>query len=159
MGSILSDTLDNANPQEVKMVIADMISKKAAAAAALLSLSACLLGTTSAEAGLVAEKWYFGSWNCLIDGRPSTMVWKAVDDTQQTCSGSVCTQTSGVAIRGWFRERGGPWVRLYLADSTDRGIAMMYNNVDPWVLNRREPGHAVGHTTWHGNRYPLECRK
>ena len=37
MGSILSDTLDNANPQEVKMVIADMISKKAAAAAALLS--------------------------------------------------------------------------------------------------------------------------
>jgi hypothetical protein len=139
------------------MTIADVILRKKVAAAIVLSFT--LLGAASAQAGLVAEKWYFGTWNCLIDGRPSTMVWKVVDAPQQTCNGSVCTQNSDVAIRGWFREKRGPWVRLFLADSTDRGIAMMYNNVDPWVLNRREPGHAVGHTTWHGNRYPLECRK
>jgi hypothetical protein len=36
---------------------------------------------------------------------------------------------------------------------------MLYNNVDPWVLNRRGARAAAGHTTWQGGRYPLSCNK
>jgi hypothetical protein len=112
-----------------------------------------------AEASQIATQWYFGQWSCMIDGRPATMVWKVVNASEQTCNGGACTQTSGVRVVGWFKERTGPWVRLYRAGSSDVGLRILYNNVDPWVLNRKQPGYAVGHTTWQGQRYPLECRK
>ena len=124
-------------------------------AAALLALA---FGV-EANASQVVGQWYFGRWSCLIDGRPSTMLWQVANDSQQTCSGGVCSQTSGVKIVGWFKERTGPWVRLYRHRSSDVGLAMLYNNVDPWVLNRRGPSQAVGHTTWQGGRYPLVCNK
>jgi hypothetical protein len=121
----------------------------------------CLVGMGSAqgEASQVITQWYFGRWSCTIDGRPATMVWKVVDDPQQTCSDGVCTQTSGVKVVGWFKERTGPWVPLALAGASDRGLRMRYNHVDPWVLNRQSPSTASGHTTWQGHRYPLECSK
>ena len=118
-----------------------------------------MLGLAEAHASMVPREWYFGRWSCLIDGRPSTMVWRVVDNPQQSCDGNSCTQSSGVRIVGQFRERTGPWVPLIRVRSSSVGLAMRYNNVDPWVLNRAGPGTAVGHTTWRGGRYPLECRQ
>jgi hypothetical protein len=123
---------------------------------AALLLLAC---GAEANASLVVRQWYHGRWSCLIDGRPSHMDWKQVNATRQTCSGGVCTQVPEVRQVGWFWDRSGPWVRLYYAGSSDRGLSMLHANRDPWVLNRTSASQAIGHTTWQGRRYPLSCNK
>jgi hypothetical protein len=124
-------------------------------AAAMLS---AVVGA-DAQASQTTTQWYFGRWSCSIDGRPATMVWEVRDDPQTSCNGNTCSTSSGVKVVGFFKERTGPWVRLYRVRSSDVGLAMLYNNVDAWVLNRRGARAAAGHTTWQGGRYPLSCNK
>ncbi|GFE72263.1 hypothetical protein CFPU101_48730 [Chroococcus sp. FPU101] len=59
------------------------------------------------------------------------MVWEVKNDSQQTCDGEVCSQTSGVKVVGWFREQqqNSPWVRLYSRGSTNTGLRMLYTGV------------------------------
>jgi hypothetical protein len=129
--------------------------RKTVYAAALMALAFA----AEANASQVVTPWYYGRWSCLIDGRPSTMLWRTENDSRQTCRGGVCSQTSGVKIAGYFKERTGPWVKLQRVRASDVGLAMLYNNTDPWVLNRNGAGAARGHTTWQGSRYPLVCNK
>lgn len=124
-------------------------------ATALMSI----LAAAEAQASQAVTQWYFGRWSCSIDGRPSTMVWEVRNDTQTSCNGGTCSTSAGVKVVGFFKERTGPWVRLHRVRSSDVGLAMRYNNVDPWILNRRGARSAVGHTTWQGGRFPLSCNK
>lgn len=123
----------------------------------VLALSA----SSSAFAGLVAKQWYHGWWDCNIDGRPARMVWEVVDDSKTTCSGDICSTTSGVKTIGWFSDNGGPWVRLginYGWDSNRLGIRYMGQEPDNWYLDFNSQNiTAVGKTTWRGQQYPLSC--
>ena len=115
----------------------------------------------SAQASQVPLQWYFGKWNCSIDGRQAKMQWLVVDDPQTTCSGGVCSSSSGVKVVGRFSDNGSAWVPLskrYLRGN-DFGIRYLGAEQDNWML-RYQPRSkvAAGWTTWRGNRYPLECR-
>jgi len=68
------------------------------------------LGTTNASQ--VVTQWYFGSWDCNIDGRNAKMQWLVVDDPQTQCDGDVCRTTSGVKVVGQFSDNGSAWVSL-----------------------------------------------
>lgn len=46
-----------------------------------------LMAGQCANASLTVSQWYFGSWNCRIDGRPARMVWRVVDDPQTNVLG------------------------------------------------------------------------
>jgi hypothetical protein len=124
-----------------------------------LAAFALLAGASAAQGSTGSGEWFHGRWACTIDGRPSTMVWRIVDDPRTTCSGRICTSTSGVRTAGFFKERTGPWVPLRRVGSSATGLRIVHNEADPWVLNRRGPNLAQGHTTWRGGRYPLSCRR
>ena len=47
------------------------------------------VGANHASASQAVSQWYFGLWNCNIDGRPAQMQWYVVDDPQTTCSDGV----------------------------------------------------------------------
>jgi Family of unknown function (DUF6006) len=116
-----------------------------------------------AKAGLVASEWFFGLWDCNIDGRPAQMQWRVVDDSQTTCSGDVCSTTSGVRIAGRFSDNGSAWVPLEKRFSSrkkqDLGIRYLGGEKDNWYLKYNSLTKvADGWTTWRGNRYPLQCR-
>jgi Family of unknown function (DUF6006) len=114
----------------------------------------------NAQASQVLSQWYFGKWNCTIDGRPAKMQWLVVDDPQTTCSGDVCSSSSGVKVVGRFSDNGSAWVPLskrYLRGN-EFGIRYLGAEQNNWML-RYQPSTkvAAGWTTWRGNRYPLQC--
>ena len=117
-----------------------------------------------ANSSQVVREWYFGTWDCNIDGRPAQMQWYVVDDPQTTCNGDICSSTSGVRVVGRFSDNGGPWVPLAKRSSNSRtselGIRYLGNEQDNWYLKYNNRTRvADGWTTWRGNRYPLQCQK
>ncbi|MBD2343873.1 DUF6006 family protein [Anabaena subtropica] len=123
-----------------------------------------ILVSNNAEASQIASEWFFGSWNCNIDGRPAQMEWKVVDDPKTTCSGGVCSRTSGVRLVGRFSDNGSAWVplgrRFSSRQKQDLGIRYLGTEQDNWYLRYNSSTRiANGWTTWRGNRYPLQCRK
>ena len=112
-----------------------------------------------AQASMGVTQWFNGTWNCTIDGRPSVMRWRYVDDSQTNCSGGVCSSTSGVALRGSFSDNGSPFVRLTRITSSSTVLTMRHPDGNRWRLDMRAPGRATGYTTWNGQRYPLICNR
>lgn len=122
-----------------------------------------VLASPQAKAGLVVSEWFFGRWDCNIDGRPAQMQWKVVDDSQTTCSGDTCSTTSGVRIAGWFSDNGSAWVplkkRFANTQRQELGIRYLGKEQDNWYLKYNSRTKvADGWTTWRGQRYPLQCR-
>jgi Family of unknown function (DUF6006) len=117
-------------------------------------------GGSEAIASQAVSQWYFGKWNCTIDGRPAKMQWLVVDDSQTSCSGKVCSSSSGVKVVGEFSDNGGAWVPLAkrYVQGNEFGIRYLGREQDNWLL-RYNPKSKVasGWTTWRGNRYPLQC--
>jgi hypothetical protein len=114
----------------------------------------------AAQASQVQSQWYFGKWDCSIDGRPAKMQWLVVDDPQTSCSGNVCSSSSGVKVVGRFSDNGSAWVPLsknYLRGN-DFGIRYQGAEPDNWFL-RYTPSTKVasGWTTWRNQKYPLQC--
>jgi len=113
-----------------------------------------------AGASQVASKWYFGIWDCRIDGRPARMQWRVVDDPQTRCDGNVCSSTSGVKVVGRFSDHGSAWVPLGIRSDRGNTLGIRYLGAeqDNWSL-RYNPSTRVaqGATTWHGQNYPLVC--
>jgi hypothetical protein len=123
-----------------------------------------VLVSSHAQAGLIASEWFFGLWDCNIDGRPAKMEWKVVNDPQTTCNGNICSTTSGVRLVGRFSDNGSAWVPLGKRFSSpqrqDLGIRYLGAEQDNWYLRYNSRTRiADGWTTWRGNRYPLQCRK
>jgi hypothetical protein len=130
-----------------------------------LSLAAVAVGVCALPslglASMVARDWYFGNWDCNIDGRAARMQWRVVDDPQTTCNGDVCSTTSGVKVVGRFSDRGSAWVPLTKrwSNRSEIGIRYLGAEQDNWYLRfDRNTRTATGWTTWRGNRYPLQCR-
>lgn len=115
---------------------------------------------SSAQASQAVSQWYFGKWDCSIDGRAAKMQWLVVDDPQTSCRGDVCTSSSGVKVVGRFSDNGGAWVPLAKRYQNGNifGIRYLGNEQDDWLL-RYNPSTktASGWTTWRGNKYPLQC--
>ena len=125
---------------------------------ALLPLT--LSFSIGAQASQVPSQWYFGKWDCSIDGRPAKMQWLVVDDPQTSCSGNVCSSSSGVKVVGRFSDNGSAWVPLgknYIRGN-DFGIRYQGAEPDNWFL-RYNPSTKVasGWTTWRNHKYPLQC--
>ncbi|MBD2592777.1 hypothetical protein H6G74_00335 [Nostoc spongiaeforme FACHB-130] len=123
-----------------------------------------LLLSSHTQASQIVGEWFFGSWDCNIDGRPARMEWKVVDDPQTNCNGNICSTTSGVRLLGRFSDNGSAWVPLAKRFSSSRrqdlGIRYLGAEQDNWYLKyNSQTRHAEGWTTWRGNRYPLQCRK
>jgi len=119
-----------------------------------------LLSTlATSHASQVAGAWYFGTWSCVIDGRAARMVWQVVDDPQTSCSGNICSTSSGVAVRGWFKDGGGPWVKLMNRSASGPDLRFTYTGDNTRWFLRYDPstGVATGNTIWRGNTYPLQC--
>ncbi len=131
-----------------------------------LGAGICALGLfgalNSADASLVVQEWFFGKWDCHIDGRPAKMQWYVVDDPQTTCNGNICTSTDGVRVVGRFSDNGSPWVSLAKRYSTRRqelGIRYLGREQDDWYLKYNSKTQvADGWTTWRKKRYPLQCQ-
>jgi hypothetical protein len=122
-----------------------------------------VLVSSHATASQVASEWFFGLWDCNIDGRPARMQWRVVDDPQTTCNGNVCSSTSGVKVVGRFSDNGGGWVPLEKRFSNrqkqELGIRYLGREQDNWYLKYDTRTQvATGWTTWRGTRYPLQCR-
>ncbi len=134
-------------------------------------LQKCLLGFMLIPAGFlfnpstinasqVAREWYFGLWDCNIDGRPAKMEWYVVNDPQTTCNNGVCSSTSGVKVLGRFSDNNSPWVPLAKRSSNSTSISIRYlgQEQDNWYLKYNvNSGRANGWTTWRNKRYPLSC--
>lgn len=139
----------------------NQLLRKRALGVALVPLS-ILLTISAAQASQVASEWFFGNWNCQIDGRPAKMQWQVVNDPQTHCEGGVCSSTSGVKVVGRFSDNGGPWVPLVKRYRHGNDFGIRYQGAEPdnWFL-RYDPRWktATGWTTWRGNRYPLQCQK
>ena len=122
----------------------------------LLSL-ACVRET--AQASLTPTQWFFGNWNCSIDGRPTRMNWRVANDTQVDCAGGVCTVVNGVKVVGRFSDSGSAWIPLKRTASTGTTLSIRYmgREQDNWFLRRTAARQADGWTTWRGSRYPLKC--
>lgn len=128
---------------------------------AIAAACALAFGSIPAAAGL-APGWWGGTWACTIDGRPATMKWAVVDDSQTTCSGGVCTSTSGVKWKGSFSDNGSQWVALTNARTGNQGgLYFRHADGNQWYLPKPAGGNGrtTGWTTWNGRRYPLSCQR
>ena len=126
---------------------------------ALFSLSTAIL-PHPATASTIATQWFFGNWDCLIDGRPAQMQWSVVNNPQTQCNGDVCSTTSGVKLVGRFSDSRSPWVNLskQWSNRSELGIRYLGREQDNWYLRQDSRTKiATGWTTWRGNRYPLQC--
>lgn len=127
---------------------------------ALFSLSTAIL-PQPATASTIATQWFFGNWDCLIDGRPAQMQWSVVNNPQTQCKGDVCSTTSGVKLVGRFSDSRSPWVNLskQWSNRSELGIRYLGREQDNWYLRQDSRTKiATGWTTWRGNRYSLQCR-
>ncbi len=134
-------------------------------------LQKCLLGLMLIPSGLLfnprtinasqaVTQWYFGTWDCNIDGRSAKMQWLVVDDPQTHCDGEVCSTTSGVKVVGHFSDNGSAWVPLAKSSANSSSLSIRYlgQEQNNWFLRyNANSGQAAGWTTWRGKRYPLSC--
>lgn len=121
----------------------------------VLALSFAISGP--ALAGQVAG-WWGGAWACNIDGRPAHMKWVAVDDSQTTCDGDICTTSSGARWKGSFSDNGSRWVPLTNPrQGTRGGLFFQHADGNQWYLARPVDNKTKGWTTWNAQRYSLSC--
>lgn len=133
--------------------------KKGLLGVAIASLAVMAL-PTRAQASMLVSEWFFGRWDCRIDGRPAQMQWLVVNDPQTRCDGDICSTTSGVKLVGRFSDNGSAWVPLakQWSNRTDLGIRYLGREPDNWFLRYSDRTRvATGWTTWRGSRYPLSC--
>jgi hypothetical protein len=125
-----------------------------------LCLSLLLFGSTgSASAGQVSG-WWYGDWNCLIDGRSARMQWRVVEAPDTTCSGDACSSTSAVRWDGRFSDSGSRWVALTNPRKGSRGgVFFRHADGNQWYLAVPAGRTTRGWTTWRGQRYDLSCTK
>jgi hypothetical protein len=120
-------------------------------------LALCLVTGTSAIAGQVAG-WWGGNWACNIDGRPARMKWIAVDDSQTSCDGNICTTSTGARWKGSFSDNGSRWVPLTDARRGNQGgLYFRHADGNQWYLPQPVNNRTKGWTTWNGQRYALSC--
>lgn len=124
---------------------------------AFCSLTLCIFVFSPADAS-TAFGWWGGAWTCSIDGRPARMQWSAVDDSEATCDGDVCSSTSGARWRGSFSDNGSRWVPLTNPRKGNKG-GLFFRHADgnQWYLPAPTGNKTIGWTTWNGSRYPLSC--
>jgi hypothetical protein len=106
--------------------------------------------------------WFLGNWDCNIDGRPGRMQWKVVSTNDGSCNGNVCTSSSGIALKGWISDNGQKWAPMGMKRSNQQEAFFHYKGgeQDTWYLRYDNSTRvASGNTTWHGNPYPLQCKK
>lgn len=114
--------------------------------------------SNSATASQLVGRWWDGSWNCNIDGRPARMRWNIVDDSRTTCNGSICTTTSGVRRQGSFSDNGSRWVPLSdPREGNQGGLYFRHADGNQWYLPKPTGNRTTGWTTWNGQRYSLSC--
>ncbi|SMB97226.1 DUF6006 family protein [Deinococcus hopiensis] len=120
-----------------------------------LMTPAVLAHPSAACASQVAGAWPHGRWSRVIGGRAAQMAWEVVDDSQRTCSGDVCSASSGVGVRGRFRDGSGPWVKPIhrSAAGTELHFTCAGNNTR-WFLRYDATRTANGNTVWRGNPSP-----
>ena len=97
--------------------------------------------------------WFLGTWNCSIDGRPSTIIWN------KCTSGANCV----AGVYGQFKEslasHSHGWVDLRIGSYNANAINFTYTGDNtPWFLTGSS-NYVSGHTTWNGNQYPLSCSR
>ena len=92
----------------------------------MLIPSGILLNSRTINASQVANQWYFGLWDCNIDGRNAKMQWLVVDDPQTSCNGDVCSTTSGVKVVGRFSDNGSAWVSLAKRSANSTSLSIRY---------------------------------
>jgi hypothetical protein len=120
-------------------------------------LACCLVTGTPAIAGQVAG-WWGGNWACNIDGRPARMKWVAVDDSQTSCDGDVCSTSTGARWKGSFSDNGSRWVPLTDPRRGNRGgLYFRHADGNQWYLATPVNNSTKGWTTWQGQRYSLSC--
>ena len=136
-----------------------MIKKQRSILTAFRGLTLCFVVFAPAHAGQVPG-WWGGTWTCNIDGRPARMKWSAVDDSETTCNGDVCSSTSGVRWQGSFSDNGSRWVPLTDPSKGKKG-GLFFRHADgnQWYLPEPKRNKTTGWTTWNGRRYPLSCWK
>lgn len=136
-----------------------MIKKQRSILTAFRGLNLCFVVFAPAHAGIVSG-WWGGAWTCNIDGRPARMKWSAVDDSETTCNGDVCSSTSGVRWQGSFSDNGSRWVPLTNPSKGKKG-GLFFRHADgnQWYLPEPKGNKTTGWTTWNGKRYPLSCWK
>jgi hypothetical protein len=137
----------------------------------LMAAASCVVGVSmlvnhAAQASLVQHQWYFGWWDCQIDGRPSRMAWEVVKVPQKPCDGEFCPTAALVKVVGKFSDSGSPWVPLAEQSIKGDDFNLRYLGAEQnnWFLKRNPPTNppsglsASGYTTGRGNQYPLSCR-
>lgn len=121
--------------------------------------------TPTAMGCLITPPWFEGEWNCRIDGRPSKMEWHVESRTITSCTGTgdqeICQTQNACGVVGKFSDNGGPYYPLSARKYDAQFLDIRYGGLEPdnWRLERKNSGFAEGSTTWHGNQYPLSCRK
>lgn len=118
------------------------------------------LGAAHLLGGQLPRQWFFGTWDCRLDGRPARMEWLTVDDPQTVCSNGTCTTTSGVKLVGRFRENSQPWVELRLGRVTDSTLQFRHlgaQHSDGYLSQDPRDKTANGWSTWNGTKYAFAC--
>ncbi|MFM7887955.1 MAG: DUF6006 family protein [Pseudanabaena sp.] len=124
------------------------------------SLALSFVASGLASASMVVGKWWNGEWRCNIDGRSARMRWYVADDSQTTCNGETCSNTSGVRWAGKFSDNGSPWVSLTDPKEGNRGgLYFRHADGNQWYLPKPTGNRTKGWTTWNGQRYSLSCWK
>ena len=121
----------------------------------VLALSFAMSGPAPAS---MVTGWWGGAWACNIDGRPARMKWAAVDDSQTTCNGNVCSTSSGARWKGSFSDNGSRWVPLTNPNSgAQGGLFFRHADGNKWYLAKPVANKTKGWTTWNAQRYSLSC--
>jgi hypothetical protein len=132
------------------------MSIKHLAAAALIV--AGLGGSGPAAASQVPGAWFMGDWRCILDGRPTQMVWRVVSVDHGSSDGEVGTSVAGAERRGRFLDRG-VWSDLTFGRATSTTLNFRHSDGNGWFLRRLSATAARGNSTWNGRPYPLSCTK
>lgn len=126
--------------------------------AAIALMAAATFVPADAHASQVASRWFSGTWQCRIDGRPAQMRWEVRSKTIQNCRGNICSQSQVAYYQGWFSDNGARFVPLTHVGSSGSTLTLRHSDGNTWFL-RYASGRANGHTTWNGRRYPLSCSR
>ena len=127
----------------------------------LLTVSQVLaLGFAISSPALASQVggWWGGAWVCNIDGRPAHMKWVAVDNSQTSCDGDVCSTSTGARWKGSFSDNGSRWVPLTDPRASQKGgVYFRHADGNQWYLAKPANRRTQGWTTWNGQRYALSC--